>query len=113
MFVSYVIIATCVVILVNLVPRINDMHGATFRDSPRNFIRFVGLCLTAVSTLWVSFSIILPGHNGQDYAIMLLLIGTAISWSTSPSIEKDWIDYLFKSGSTVSPREAHDVAKIK
>lgn len=108
MFVPYVIIATCVVILLNIVPRINDMHGHVSWKDKRSIARFVGLCLTAVSALWLSFSIMTPSHSGQDYAIMVLLIGVAATWTTSPSISKSWIDYMFHSGEVTVSRRATD-----
>lgn len=108
MFVPYIIILTCVVILLNLVPRINDMHGHVSWTDKRSLLRFTGLCLTAVSTLWLSFSILTPSHSGQDYAIMVLLIGVAITWTTSPSISKSWIDYMFHSGEVNLSRRAAD-----
>jgi hypothetical protein len=49
-----------------------------------------------------------PSHSGQDYAIMVLLIGVAATWTTSPSISKSWIDYMFHSGEVTVSRRATD-----
>lgn len=113
MFLAYAIIFACFIILVNLVPRINDMRWHVIWKDQRTAARFIGLCLTALACLWVSFAILSPAVLGQDYAILCLLIGVGITWTTSPSISKSWIDYMFHSGEMTPTRRATDKVEQK
>ena len=106
--IAYAIIAACLLIFLNLVPRINDMHGHVSWTDKRSVVRFLGLCFTGLACLWVSLTIVTPMHAGQDYALLMLLLGVAATWSTSPSIGKNWLDYLFKSGECNYKRRASD-----
>lgn len=106
--IEYAIIAACLLIFLNLVPRINDMHGHVSWTDKRSLVRFIGLCCTGLACLWVTLTIMTPVHTGQDYALLMLLLGTAATWSTSPSISKNAFDYIFQSGSIQHNRRASD-----
>lgn len=87
----------CIIIILNTVPRLNDtcLH---FREvSVRKWLRFLGLTLTAASSLWLCYAVSVPNSPFSTEAVVGLLCGVAISWTTSPLVG-NWLEFVFHLG---------------
>lgn len=93
---TFLVSVSCLIIFINTVPRVNDVQVHFGELSVRKWIRFVGLLVTAGSSLWLSIAALLPGYPHESTAALLML-GIAATWSTSPVVGS-WWEFTFRHG---------------
>lgn len=93
---AFIVCLACAVIFMNTVPRVNDVQLHFEKNSVRKWIRFIGLLLTAGSSLWLGINVLVPTRPHDD-AAALLMAGIAMTWSCSPVVGS-WWGYTFRRG---------------
>lgn len=93
---SFLVSLSCMIIFLNTVPRINDVQVHFTHQSVYKWLRFVGLIVTAGSSLWLSVAVMLPDRP-HEQAAALMMAGMAAAWSTSPVIG-NWWEFTFRHG---------------
>jgi hypothetical protein len=94
---ALLVFLACVIIVLNTVPRLNDTHFKLREVSVRKWFRFVGLTLTAASSLWLCYAVSVPSSPFAAEAVVGLLWGVAVSWTTSPLVG-NWMEFVFLNG---------------
>lgn len=87
----------CIILLLNTVPRINDTHVKLKGASVRIWLRFLGLVVVAVSSLWLCYAVTVPSNPYAPEAVTALLCGIAIAWTASPLVGS-WLEFTFRNG---------------
>ena len=93
---TFLVSVSCLIIFINTVPRVNDVQVHFGELSVRKWIRFVGLLVTAGSSLWLSAAVLLP-NQPHDSAAAMVMAGMAVTWSTSPVVGS-WWEFTFRHG---------------
>ena len=94
---ALLVFVACIIIVLNTVPRLNDTHFSFREVSVRKWFRFLGLSLTAVSSLWLCYAVTEPHNPFAAESVVALLCGVAISWTTSPLVG-NWLEFVFRIG---------------
>lgn len=94
---ALLVFVACIIIVLNTVPRLNDTHFSFREVSVRKWFRFLGLTLTAVSSLWLSYAVSVPSNPFAAEAVVGVLCGVATSWTTSPLVG-NWLEFVFRLG---------------
>ena len=94
---ALLVFISCVIIMLNTVPRLNDTHFTFKEISVRKWLRFFGLVLTAASALWLCYAVSVPSNPFAAESVVGLLCGVAISWTSSPLVG-NWIEFVFRVG---------------
>lgn len=94
---ALIVFVACIILFLNTVPRINDTY-VNFREvSVKKWLRFLGLMLTAVSSLWLCYAVTAPNSPLESEALTALLVGVATSWTCSPLVG-NWMEFTFRTG---------------
>jgi hypothetical protein len=94
---ALLVFVACIIIVLNTVPRLNDTHFSFREVSVRKWFRFLGLTLTAASSLWLCYAVSVPSSPFAAESVVALLCGVAVSWTTSPLVG-NWMEFVFHIG---------------
>jgi hypothetical protein len=83
-------------IVLNAVPRINDLVVVKTRTN-KEVARLLALCITVLTGAWLVLSLYVPDDLSADWAVTLFLASIAIAWTCSPLVS-NWFDFVFRHG---------------
>ena len=77
---ALIVFVACIIIVLGTVPRLNDTNFSFREVSVRKWFRFLGLTLTAASSLWLCYAVSELSNPYAAEAVVGVLCGVAISW---------------------------------